>query len=301
MGIFICSTDNTKCRGRLFFGGIMAETSQIEIVLLGVAQDAGLPQAGCLCANCVAAHHEPALRQYAVALGIIDHHTHQRWMIDATPDIRFQLYPLGSPLSGIFLSHAHLGHYTGLLHLGYEGWHSRDVPVYASSQMATFLAQNAPFSALITRQNIQLHPFEQDVPIRLSPTLTITPIAVPHRAEYTDTYAFLIRGPHRTLFYCSDIDYLRSDSFDIRPLLADADIVLLDGTFYSPADLPGRNLQEIPHAYVVDTLALLTPPPSEAIFIHLNHSNPLWKDGNERALVEQHGWQVGKFLQRWLL
>jgi pyrroloquinoline quinone biosynthesis protein B len=279
----------------------MAEACMVEIVLLGVAQDAGVPQAGCGCATCLAAHQEPALRQYAVALGIIDHATQQRWMIDATPDIRFQLHPLGSPFSGIFLSHAHLGHYTGLLHLGYEGWHSRDIPVYASAQMATFLEENAPFSALLSRRNIQLLPFSNGVPISLSSTLTITPIRVPHRAEYTDTYAFLIRGPHHTLFYCTDIDYLQSDTFDIRPHLATADIVLLDATFYSPADLPGRNLADIPHAYVVDTLAYLSPPPPEAILIHLNHSNPLWHPGTERTLVEQSGWQIGKFLQRWTL
>jgi pyrroloquinoline quinone biosynthesis protein B len=279
----------------------MAEAPMIEIVLLGVAQDAGVPQAGCACATCLAAHHDPTLRQYAVALGIIDHTTHQRWMIDATPDIRFQLHPLGSPLSGIFLSHAHLGHYTGLLHLGYEGWHSRDIPVYASAQMSDFLSRNEPFSALLQRRNIQCFPFSNGVTLQLSPDLSITPIAVPHRAEYTDTYAFLIQGPNRTLFYCSDIDYLQSDTFDIRPHLVSADIVLLDATFYSPADLPGRNLTDIPHAYVVDTLALLSPPPHTAVFIHLNHSNPLWQPGAERTLVEQSGWQVGTFLQRWYL
>lgn len=279
----------------------MAEAPMIEIVLLGVAQDAGVPQAGCSCANCLAAHTTPELRQYAVSLGIIDHQSQQRWMIDATPDIRFQLYPLGEPLSGIFLSHAHLGHYTGLLHLGYEGWYAHQIPIYGSAQMAAFLEQNAPFSALISRENIQLFPFENGVKIALSPSLSITPLAVPHRAEYTDTYAFLIEGPQRTLFYCSDIDYLQSATFDIRPLLASADIVLLDATFYSPNELPGRNLTEIPHAYVVDTLTLLSPPPPNAIFIHLNHSNPLWRDGAERATIAAHGWRVGKFLERWTL
>lgn len=279
----------------------MAEAPKIEIVLLGVAQDAGVPQAGCACATCLAAHQEHTLRQYAVALGIIDHTTNQHWMIDATPDIRFQLHPLGTPLSGIFLSHAHLGHYTGLLHLGYEGWHSRDIPVYASAQMSAFLHRNEPFSALLHRRNIQIFPFSNRVPLPLSPTLSITPVAVPHRAEYTDTYAFLIQGPNRTLFYCSDIDYLQSNTFDIRPHLAGADIVLLDATFYSPADLPGRPLADIPHAYVVDTLRLLSPPPPTAVFIHLNHSNPLWHPGAERTLVEESGWQVGTFLQRWYL
>lgn len=273
----------------------------IEIVLLGVSQDAGVPQAGCICENCLAAHNDPSQRQYAVALGIIDHTTHQRWIIDATPDIRFQLHSLGTPLSGIFLSHAHLGHYTGLLHLGYEGWHSRDIPVYASAQMAAFLQQNAPFSALLSHRNIQLYRFTNNEPIFLSPSLSITPIAVPHRAEYTDTYAFRIRGPNKTLFYCTDIDYLLSDTFDIRPHLADTDILLLDATFYSRADLPGRNLTEIPHAYVVETLTTIIPPPPQAVFVHLNHSNPLWRHGDERTLVEQSGWHIGYSGQQWIL
>ncbi len=279
----------------------MAEAPLIEIILLGVAQDAGVPQAGCVCTTCLNAHHDSGLRQYAVTLGIVDHTTNQRWIIDATPDIRFQLHPLGSPLCGIFLSHAHLGHYTGLLHLGLEGCNTREMPVYASIQMADFLHRNEPFSALIHRRNVALLPFYEGDTISLSPSVRITPIAVPHRADYTDTYAFLIQGPTLTLFYCSDIDYLLSDTFDIRPHIAAADIVLLDGTFFTSNELPGRNLAAIPHAYAADTVRFLSPAPSTAVFVHLNHSNPLWHPGPERSLVEQSGWHIGTFLQRWFL
>jgi len=58
-------------------------------------------------------------------LGLVDHATHQSWLIDATPDFREQLHILHSlfpdcPLAGVVLTHAHIGHYAGLIHLGHE-------------------------------------------------------------------------------------------------------------------------------------------------------------------------------------
>ena len=45
-------------------------------------------------------------------------------MIDATPDFAEHLHLLTNnnerALKGIFITHAHIGHYTGLMHLGRE-------------------------------------------------------------------------------------------------------------------------------------------------------------------------------------
>ena len=46
--------------------------AKVEVLLLGVAQDAGLPQAGCDCVNCSDARTR-AYDPCVVSLGIIDH------------------------------------------------------------------------------------------------------------------------------------------------------------------------------------------------------------------------------------
>ncbi len=143
----------------------------IEAILLGTAQDGGLPQAGCYCVRCAAARANPALRQWAACLGLVDYSTRQSWLIDATPDFREQLDALhriapDCPLAGIILTHAHTGHYAGLIHLGREAWGTRDMPVYASPRMADFLRRNAPWSQLVALGNVELRPRDlETVPV----------------------------------------------------------------------------------------------------------------------------------------
>ncbi|SVD68180.1 uncharacterized protein METZ01_LOCUS421034, partial [marine metagenome] len=95
------------------------------IVVLGVAQDAGYPQANCNKSCCNKVWENPQLSKFVSCLGLVDPISKQQWLFDATPDIKFQLRLLEiksniNPLSGIFLTHAHIGHYTGLLQLGKE-------------------------------------------------------------------------------------------------------------------------------------------------------------------------------------
>ena len=66
----------------------------IEAILLGIAQDAGVPQLGCACARCLAAHADPTLVRHAVSLGLIHRASGRTWLVDATPDIRPQLHRL---------------------------------------------------------------------------------------------------------------------------------------------------------------------------------------------------------------
>ena len=104
-------------------------------LLLGIAQDAGYPQAG---TKTSPAWDEHCLRRLATCLALIDPRSGRRWLIDATPDFKEQLHRLdvaapdsGVPgLDGIFLTHAHIGHYTGLIHLSREAIGSHNLPVY---------------------------------------------------------------------------------------------------------------------------------------------------------------------------
>lgn len=270
----------------------------VEAILLGSAQDAGVPQAGCYCTNCRAVREGRAQREYATSLALVDHAEGVSWIIDATPDFREQLALLHEfapdcPLRGILLTHAHIGHYAGLLHLGRESMNTNLLPVYASAGMGHFLRHNAPWSQLFDLGNIALCELPPRAAQQLSPGLSVEAMPVPHRAEFSDTLAFLVRGPQRSLFHCPDIDAWEAWDRPLARFLGDVDIALLDGTFHTAGELPGRDLSEIPHPLVEDTLRHLEGVTSEVHMVHLNHSNALLADGEERRALRARGIGVG--------
>ncbi len=262
-----------------------------------------MPQPGCHCPNCKAARRDADRRARVVSLGLVDDDAGRSWLIDATPDFpaQYDLLSARAPLAGILLTHAHMGHYPGLLYLGPEAMNARQLPVYATARMVDFLRANAPWSGLVTAGHIDLVEVTPGVEMSLSPGLRATPVAVPHRDEYSDTVAWLLRGPDRTLFYCPDIDHWGAFRPDLCTWLQRADIALLDGTFFSPDELPGRDLSQIPHPLVTDTARQLTGVSARVVFIHLNHTNPLWRPGPQRAWLEARGFSVGACGESWRL
>jgi pyrroloquinoline quinone biosynthesis protein B len=194
-----------------------------------------------------------------------------------------------------------MGHYTGLLHLGQEAMAANHMPVYATASMADFLRQNAPWSALIDQHHLDLRLITPETDIFLSPNLRVRPYAVPHLRDYSDTLAFTIHGTAHSLFFCPDIDRWTQWPYQLNDFLNPIDVALLDASFYSPAELPGRDLSQIPHPFVTDTVTYLADTRCQVYLIHLNHSNPLYQPGPERAWVEEQGVQVGQFGQRWRL
>ncbi len=279
----------------------------IEALLLGVAQDAGVPQAGCQCQTCARARRQPEFQQFVVALGLIDRAAQSCWMIDATPDFKPQHAALmaaaqGCELRGIVLTHAHIGHYTGLIHVGKEAMNARVLPVYCTASMGAFIRANGPWSQLVANNNITLREITPDAPFALGEHVHVTPRLVPHRAEYSDTCAFSIAGPTRTLFYCPDIDRWEQWPQDVRVVARDHDISLLDGTFYSGDELGGRDMSLIPHPLVTDSMDLLRGHGRDVRFIHFNHTNPLLTDGSpQRAAVNAAGFGVGAQGECWVL
>jgi pyrroloquinoline quinone biosynthesis protein B len=281
-------------------------TGGSEAILLGTAQDGGVPKAGCYCSRCTNARANPAQRRWVSCLGLVDHDARQSWLIDATPDLRDQVHALHElvpdcPLSGFALTHAHMGHYAGLVHLGLEAWNARDLPVYASARMAEFLSKNAPWSQLVRLNNIKLCMLEPGLEVQLGPNLVLAPFEVPHRGEFSDTIAFVLRGSARSLFYCPDVDSWDAWDRDLRGFVAACDVALLDGTFYSSGELPGRDMSQIPHHLAVDTAERLAGVDCDVRLIHLNHSNPLHEPGPERAWLAARGIGVGMLADRWRL
>ncbi len=276
----------------------------IRAFLLGNAQDAGVPQAGCICANCQAAWHDAAQRKKVSALALLDADASAWFLVDATPDFReqFRAMQTRAPqarFAGILLTHAHIGHYTGLIHLGLEAMNARGVPVYATPRLSDFLRANLPWRQLIEKENILLRAIAPDESFTLTTHLQITPLSVPHRDEFSDTVAFVARGESRALLYLPDIDDWAQWSRDVRAVVESVDIALLDGTFFDADELPQRAALKIGHPLVTDTAARLAGIPRDVRIIHLNHTNPLHPRGDARAWLEAQGLRVGAEDDTW--
>ena len=284
------------------------------VVVLGVAQDAGFPQAGCRKPCCQSVWQAPETGKSVVSLAIVDPQQSQRWLLDCTPDFRQQLRALDelapttkSPgLDGILLTHAHMGHYTGLLHLGREAMGAAGVPVYAMPRMRQFLLTQGPWEQLVKLQQIQVRKLAAGHPLRLNARITIVPFLVPHRDEYSETVGFRIQGPGRTIVYLPDIDKWERWQVRIEDVLATADIAYLDGTFFDGSELPGRDMSEIPHPFIVESLKRFQGLPAKernkVRFIHANHTNPILKSGSAaRVKVRAAGHHIAEQGERFRL
>ncbi len=285
-----------------------AENRDPWVVVLGIAQDAGVPQAGTPAGEPIWA--EPERHRWATALAVVEPRSNARWLIEATPHLVPQLHLLeqvagpspGPPVDGIFLTHGHMGHYTGLLHLGHEAMGARGIPVHAMPRMAAFLRENGPWEQLVSFGNIQLHPLADGEPVALAGGITVTPVQVPHRDEYTETVGFVIRGPRRAVLFLPDID--KWEAWDaqgtrLEDVLATVDRAYVDATFFADGELPGRDMSAIRHPFITETMARLAPLPAaeraKVRLIHLNHSNPALRgDSAARRQVEQAGMTVAR-------
>ena len=286
-----------------------------RVVVLGMAQDGGMPQTGCDCTHCSAARRNPALARHVASLAIVVPQkapkTDHVYLVDATPDLPAQIemihtfrhHPAGkvdrAPVDGVLLTHAHIGHYLGLAHFGFESLNTKNIPVWASPRMAAFLRANGPWSQLVRLENIAIREFQPGQPFDLEETVSIKPIQVPHRDEYSDTMAFIIRGPNRTILYVPDTDTWKTWPKPLPDVLRDekVDFALLDGTFYSPDELPDRDVTKIKHPLITTTMDLLEPLVKvgklKVWFTHLNHSNPAYEpNGAARKAIEGRGFRV---------
>ena len=259
-------------------------TNGWRLVVLGIAQDGGMPHLGCDKDPCAAARRGERRAEKVACLGITD--GERAYLIDATPDLPAQVAALGVRLpSGVFLTHAHIGHYTGLVHLGKEVAGARGVPVWATAKMREFLTSNAPWRALAENGNVDLRD-NADVDLG---GVRVRALQVPHRNEYADTVGYLIEGPRARVLYVPDIDRWEPWDHDIRALVESVDLAFLDATFASGDELPGRDMSRVPHPLVSDTVRRLSGLGARVRLTHLNHTNPLLVDPK---LIAESGFGV---------
>ncbi len=290
------------------------EELDVSLILLGTLQDAGAPQINCNKKCCQGLFEQADLVRRVSSLGLLDFNTQKKYLFDATPDISKQLHALkkASPIAtssivdGIFLTHAHIGHYTGLMYLGKEAVNATEVSVFAMPKMSSFISNNGPWSQLVTNRNIALQPLVANQPISLSPTLQVTPFLVPHRDEYSETVGYLIEGPHKKALFIPDIDKWNQWELNLATELKKVDYAFLDATFYSAKELGNRDMSQIPHPSVLETIQTLKDLSMEerakVIFTHFNHTNPLLDSTSEATKkVLALGFKIGRIHDRFPL
>ena len=259
-------------------------SSGVTLHVLGIAQDAGHPQIDCYAPRCLSAWREerPPSGATSLALTISDA---SFFMFDAPPELPAALYQVwrGSQLrlrdlKGVFLTHAHMGHYAGLLHLGKEGAGSSGIPVYAMPRMKTFLETNAPWAQLVNDKNIVIRALKAERP-EVFEQITVTPWQVPHRDEYSETAGYFIKGPRKNALYLPDIDQWHRWDRSLADVIQQVDFAFIDATFFDAGELPGRDMSLIPHPTVESTMTLLKDLAPKfrqrVIFIHMNNTNPM--------------------------
>lgn len=281
-----------------------AETGAPYIYVLGIAQDAGYPQAGCYRPHCMPGWEDRDARLSASSIALVNPGSGTKHVFDATPHLPDQLYRLEREapsdryrLAGIFLTHAHIGHYTGLMHFGREVMGARSVPVFAMPKMTTFLKNNGPWSQLVALNNIALEPLQNRAAVAVPGGVTVTPFLVPHRDEYSETVGYRIDGPSRSAIFIPDIDKWHAWDEDIVELIRDVDYALLDASFYADGEIPGRAMSEIPHPFVTESMQLFDQlddaERARIIFIHINHTNPILDpDSDEYRDVIERGYRI---------
>ncbi len=278
----------------------------VELIVLGNVQDAGSPHAGCRKECCRKLFDQPDPERAVVSLGLIDHDSGKSYLFEASPDLSRQMKALknrsGSEQetpNGIFLTHAHIGHYSGLMYLGREAMNADHVPVYAMPRMKQFLSENGPWDQLIQLGNIRLEELDTNRSVTLSPKLSVQPILVPHRDEYSETVGFLISGPRHKALFIPDIDKWEKWDQSLIAWIKQVDYAFIDATFYDGEEINHRNISEIPHPFVIETTEKLRDLPvgekAKVQFIHFNHTNPLLRaDSEQSKTVGKNGFGIAR-------
>lgn len=278
---------------------------RVELLVLGNVQDGGSPHIGCGRPCCRNLFLRPRSERRVVSLGLISRAWGETALFEATPDLPSQWATLAersgvSQPSVIFLTHAHIGHYTGLMQLGREAMGAQSVRVAAMPRMAEFLATNGPWSQLVDLNNIAIVSLEEDqaVPV-FREEVSVTALRVPHRDEFSETVGYSIEGPNRSALFIPDIDKWTVWERSLAEELARVDLAFIDATFFDVAEVNHRDMAEIPHPFVVETMDALDKLPdserAKVYFIHMNHTNPLLDPESEASqVVETKGYHVAR-------
>ena len=283
-----------------FFNLIFAQTEYIYV--LGNVQDAGLPHIGCQHKFCKEKFSEFE-EYFTTSIAVVDPVEKKYILFEASPDIPYQLNYLEKEIfnefllpESIFITHAHIGHYTGLMYFGREALGAKNLIIKVLPKMSNFLKTNGPWSQLVDIKNIKIQNLSFGSKINELRNITVTPIQVPHRDEYSETAGFIIEGRNKKALFIPDIDKWEKWDKNLKQLVFEFDYLLLDATFYDSKEI-NRDISEIPHPLVTETINLLDDLSPEhknkVYFIHMNHTNLMLDPSSELTkLVIDKGFNI---------
>lgn len=294
-------------------GSVARAQCPVELIVLGAGQDGGAPQIG---RPEDRGWDDPNLRLLPTALGVVDRRRGQRVLFEATPAITEQIQifdqfapPVGANLglSAVFLTHAHIGHYTGLIFLGREAASTASLPVAGHPTLLRFLETNGPWSQLFALENIiSLLPSQGpdgwvfDTGLEWA---NITAFDVPHRDEYSKTVGYMITVGPKTVLFVPDIDsweeYEELSGKSLKEMIGLVSYAFIDATFWDDGELGDRDMSEIPHPRVKETMeqlqGLSEDERAKVHFIHYNHTNPIrFPKSEESRDVTAKGFNIAR-------
>lgn len=288
----------------IFFFVVRLNAQEPYVLVLGLAQDGGYPHLGCEKECCKSAWKNDSLKRNIVSLALVSPNEKKWWLFEATPDITKQLQ-LFKDLTksefnylpeGIFITHAHIGHYTGLMNLGREVFNTKEIPVYCLPKMKKFLEENGPWSQLVSLKNITIKELTPETTVVLGNSISVSAFTVPHRDEYSETAGFSFSAGQKKYLFIPDIDKWQKWNRNIVEEVKKVDYAFLDATFYSMDELKGRKIEEVPHPLVSETMNLFSNESSltksKLFFIHFNHTNPMLRLAPFQNEVKKSGFNL---------
>ncbi len=302
----------------------------MRIKILGSAAGGGFPQWNCSCRNCsgLRSHKINAKprSQTQLAFTVDDKYW---FLINASPDLRAQILntpelappisqPTGSPIAGVFLPSADVDAVAGLLHLR----EFQPFFVFATASLQRILKkENRIFNVLdradpavewqilAAHGRLGCHPTENPgeapaficatfplgdtYPDYVSPDLTRT------MPPEESNIGFTFEHKNKTVVIAAS---LSGHNPEWHKQVVNADVVLIDGTFWSDDELrrTGRSektAREIGHLPLSGTNGLLEQFPRNSrarrILIHINNTNPILDEASsEHRAVLDAGYEI---------
>jgi pyrroloquinoline quinone biosynthesis protein B len=278
------------------------------IYILGNTQDAGLPHIGCqhkFCQDNFDIHEE----YFVTSIAVVNSDLRRYILFEATPDITYQLNYLKNNLfqefllpESLYITHAHIGHYSGLMYFGREALGAKNLMVRVLPRMSNFLQNNGPWSQLVDINNIKIKEINFGLSTNELSNIVVTPIQVPHRDEYSETAGYIIEGKNKKALFIPDIDKWEKWDRNLNQLAKEFDFLLIDATFYDSKEI-NRDISEIPHPLVTETIDLLSglniENRSKVYFIHMNHTNMMLDPNSDLSkLVTSKGFNIARLGQK---
>lgn len=248
----------------------------MKVILLGTAAGGGCPQWNCACRFCTSGLVPRS--QDCVAISADG----AGWyLLNCSPDIRSQILgtpalragpgPRETPVRGVLLTDAELDHTLGLLMLRESG----GLPVWAPPAVLSALS---PFRAIVDGYGGWTWSSEVDIPgfrVDVLPVSDKRPKYVPAGSGGPWVFAYRISDPATggVLVYAP---CLRSWPGGFDDFVADASLVLLDGTFYAPDEMAGvGGPDQLAMGHLPITASLPRVAGRRWAFTHLNNTNPV--------------------------